>query len=162
MDITENNPNSYINNRTKTNKRTILSITRCSDDKQRQYAESIHQDHHVSFVKLIRNIYQQGLGTFRWTFLRNRTRRSLTYPWPWRHKTLLSEHDFCTQTRKSTNQIAWFHVSSMIFVIRALSKVLCLQGLVHQLSAQTLVTFYKVWVGAASSWISNKLGNVYQ
>ena len=41
-------------------------ITRCE---QRQYTESIHQDHHKLFVKLIRNIYQQGLGTCRWTFL---------------------------------------------------------------------------------------------
>ena len=33
--------------------------------------------------------------------------------------------------------------------------------LVDQLYTQTLVAFYKVWVGAASSWISNKLGNIY-
>ena len=48
------------------------------------------------------------------------------------HKTF--EHDFCTQTQESTNQIAGFHISSMIFVLRALSKVLCLQGLDYRLN----------------------------
>ena len=76
----------------------------------------------------------------------------IAYSTPCGHKTF--EHDFCTQTRESTNQNAWFHVSSqspmqscrsllslnlpcralhgrlvssMIFVLRALSKVLWLQ-----------------------------------
>ena len=38
--------------------------TRYSDDKQSQFPESILQDHRVVFVKLIRHVYQQGLGTF--------------------------------------------------------------------------------------------------
>ena len=40
---------------------------------------------------------------------------------PCGHKTF--EHDFCTQTQELTNQNTRFHVSSMIFVLRALSKV---------------------------------------
>lgn len=84
------------------------SYTRNKDDKQRQYLESILQDHLVLFLKLIRNIYQQVL---------------------------------VSNNEKGRN-ILWLKLCSSI-------------------AAKTLVTFYKVWVATASSWIPNELGNVY-
>ena len=75
-----------------------------NEDKQRQYLVSILQDHRVLLLKLIRNIYQQSLGIFRWFFF------------------LKGRH------------VLW-------------------RSLVNQLSAQTLVRFYKIGVAAASSWI---------
>ena len=67
MNIIKNRPNKKSNiHKDKKNN----TITRNWDDKQRQYLESLLQDHRVWFVKLIRNIDQQDLGIFWYFYLR--------------------------------------------------------------------------------------------
>ena len=61
------------------------------------------------------------------------------HTWPWSHK----NSSFYTHTPKSTNQNVDFHVSSIIFVVRALSKVLWLQPNVSFLWWMLLEVAYK-------------------
>ena len=48
-----------------TKNRLYSKDSKHKDDKQRQFPESKLQNHCVLFVKLIRNVHQQGLVTFR-------------------------------------------------------------------------------------------------
>ena len=59
------------------------------------------------------------------------------------HKTF--ESVFCTHTPKSTNQNAGYHVSNMIFVLRALSKVLWLQPLVSLFFTHCAVSLFSTY-----------------
>ena len=63
------NSKSNINNITNTNKRTIQHVIKMINNVSTH--NFLHQDHHVLFVKLIRNIYQQVLCTFQCTYLVN-------------------------------------------------------------------------------------------
>ena len=105
------NSKSNINNRTKTNERTIKHV-----------------------VKMINNISMQNLYI----------KTIWYYLWNWYgifiNKVLVPSDELFFRKKDET----FFDIP-----------------LVHQLFTQTLMTFYKVLVGASSSWVSNKLGNIY-
>ena len=108
--IEQSNSKRYINNRTKTNERTIKHV-----------------------VKMINNISTQNLYI----------KTIMYYLWSWYgifiNKVLVPSSELFLEKERD---VLWQTSGSSI-------------------STQTLVTFYKVWVGAARSWISNKLGNIY-